>query len=78
MMLSTARSAPDSHRRIPKARYQRTSEALRSGAKLANRCGVQPLAARWGEATTKVPSIMAIVLTKRFAAIVVSHCRIGS
>jgi hypothetical protein len=64
MMLSTARSAPDSHRRIPKARYQRTNEALRSGAKLASRCDPQILAARWGEATTKVPSAMATVLTK--------------
>src|SRR5208282_5911639 len=62
-----AMSTPDRQRRIPKARYQRRNEALRSGDKLASRCGAQILAARWGEATTKVPSAMATAPAKRFA-----------
>jgi hypothetical protein len=46
-------------------RYQRTNQALRSGDKLASRCDPQILAARWGEATTKVPSAMATALTSK-------------
>ncbi len=68
-MLSTAKSIPASQRRIPKARYHRTNEALRSGAKLASRCDPQISAARWGEAATKAPSAIAIVLTNRFVVI---------
>src|ERR1022692_1722113 len=58
-MPSTATSTPARERRIPKARYQRTNIALRSGAKLASRCDPQILAARRGEAATNVPSAMA-------------------
>ena len=68
-MLSIARRTPASQSRIPKARYHRTNEALRSGARLGSRCDPQISAARWGDVATKVPSAIATVLTNRFVAI---------
>lgn len=56
-------------RRISKVRYQRTNEALCSGAELATCRDPQILAARWGDAAAKAPSATTTVSTKRFAAV---------
>jgi len=72
-MVSIAKSAPPRKRKIPKTRYQFTNEALRSGARLSNRCDPHIFAARWGEVAMNVPRAIATELTNRFVAIESNH-----
>ena len=68
-MLSAAKSAPPSNKRIPNTRYHLMNETLRSGANLSNRCDPHFLAAVSGEVTTNVPSAMATALTRTLAVV---------
>jgi len=68
-MLSTTMSIPARQRRMPKILYERRKKTLRSGAKLANRCDPQILAARWAKKAIKIPSATVTVPTKIFAAV---------